>query len=117
MKNEILYPKSTRELNEKKVALASDNMEAWHNFSSIVFKAGALDEKTRQLIAVAVANVTQCPNCIRAYTPQAMRKGASKEEIMEAIWVEAERRTGVVYAMQLLLWSRSRNIDKSICIG
>lgn len=98
MENESLYPKTTRELNEKKAALAPDNIEAWRNFSSTVFKAGALDEKTKQLIAVAVAHVTQCPYCIRAHTPQAMRKGASKEEIMEAIWVAAEMRAGAAYA-------------------
>lgn len=98
MENETLYPKTTRELNEKKAALAPDNVEAWRNFSSTVFKAGALDEKTKQLIAVAVAHVTQCPYCIRAHTPQAMRKGASKEEIMEAIWVAAEMRAGAAYA-------------------
>lgn len=98
MDNETLYPKTTRELNEKKAALAPDNIEAWRNFSSTVFKAGALDEKTKQLIAVAVAHVTQCPYCIRAHTPQAMRKGASKAEIMEAIWVAAEMRAGAAYA-------------------
>ena len=98
MENETLYPKTTRELNEKKAALAPDNVEAWRNFSQTVFKAGALDEKTKQLIAVAIAHVTQCPYCIRAHTPQAMRKGASKEEIMEAIWVAAEMRAGAAYA-------------------
>ncbi len=98
MENDTLYPQSTRELNEKKAALAPDNVEAWRNFSSKVFKAGALDEKTKQLIAVAVAHVTQCPYCIKAHTPQAMRKGASKEEIMEAIWVAAEMRAGAAYA-------------------
>jgi len=98
MDNEKLYPNMTRELNEKKAALAPDNIEAWRNFSKTVFKAGALDEKTKQLIAVAVAHVTQCPYCIRAHTPQAIRKGASKEEIMEAIWVAAEMRAGAAYA-------------------
>ena len=98
MENEALYPKTTRELNEKKAALAPKNVEAWRNFSSTVFKPGALDEKTKQLIAVAVAHVTQCPYCIRAHTSQAMVKGASKEEIMEAIWVAAEMRAGAAYA-------------------
>lgn len=98
MKNSEMYPESTRELADKKAALAPQNIEAWRNFSKTVFKAGALDEKTKQLIAVAVAHVTQCPYCIRAHTPQAMRKGASKEEIMEAIWVAAEMRAGAAYA-------------------
>ena len=98
MDNDSLYPKTTNELNQKKAALAPDTLNAWRNFSSTVFKAGAIDEKTKQLIAVAVAHVTQCPYCIRSHTAQAMRKGASKEEIMEAIWVAAEMRSGAAYA-------------------
>lgn len=98
MDNESLYPQMTRELNEKKAALAPDNIEAWRHFSSTVFKQGALDEKTKQLIAVAVAHVTQCPYCIKSHTAQALRKGASKEQIMEAIWVAAEMRAGAAYA-------------------
>jgi len=42
--------------------------------------------------------VTQCPYCIRAHTSQALRKGASQEEIMEAIWIAAEMRAGAAYA-------------------
>lgn len=93
-----MFPPSTREMNEKKAALAPANIEAWRNFSRTVFKAGALDEKTKQLIAVAVAHVTQCPYCIRAHTKGSLNKGASKEEIMEAIWVAAEMRAGAAYA-------------------
>lgn len=93
-----LFPKTTRQLLEKKAELAPKNIEAWRNFSRTIFEAGALDEKTKQLIAVAVAHVTQCPYCIRAHTPQALRKGATQEEIMEAIWVAAEMRAGAAYA-------------------
>ncbi len=98
MENENLYPKVTKELVEKRKALAPETMDAWNNFSKAVFKEGALPEKTKQLIAVAVAHVTQCPYCIRSHTKQAMRKGASKEEIMEAIWVASEMRAGAAYA-------------------
>lgn len=86
------------ELAKKKAELAPKQIEAWRNFSRTVFKEGVLDEKTKQLIAVAVAHVTQCPYCIKAHTPQALRKGASKEEIMEAIWVASEMRAGAAYA-------------------
>lgn len=85
------------ELAHKKAELAPKQIEAWRNFSKTVFEAGALDEKTKQLIAVAVAHVTQCPYCIKAHTPQAMRKGATKEEIMEAIWVAAAGRASGAY--------------------
>ena len=93
-----LYPKATREDAQKKADLAPKQIEAWRNFSKTVFKEGVLDEKTKQLIAVAVAHVTQCPYCIKAHTPQAMRKGASKEEIMEAIWIAAAGRASGAYS-------------------
>ncbi|OFX59536.1 MAG: hypothetical protein A2066_11185 [Bacteroidetes bacterium GWB2_41_8] len=98
MTSENLYPKVTKELADKRTALAPEVIEAWNHFSKSVFKDGALPEKTKQLIAVAVAHVTQCPYCIRSHTKQAMRKGASKEEIMEAIWVASEMRAGGAYA-------------------
>ena len=102
MASEDLYPKVTKELADKRTALAPEVMEAWNNFSKTVFKEGALPEKTKQLIAVAVAHVTQCPYCIRSHTRQALRKGASKEEIMEAIWVASEMRAGGAYAHSLI---------------
>lgn len=68
--------------------------QAWRDFSKAVFKPGALDAKTKQLIAVAVAHVTQCPYCIDGHTPLAKRAGASDAEVMEAIWVAAEMRAG-----------------------
>jgi AhpD family alkylhydroperoxidase len=50
------------------------------------------------LIAVAAAHVTQCPYCIRGHTKQALRAGATREEVMEAIWVAAEMRAGAAVA-------------------
>ena len=102
MKNGNVFPEATTELANKRTALAPEIMEAWSNFSNTVFKEGALPEKTKQLIAVAVAHVTQCPYCIRSHTKAAMRKGASREEIMEAIWVAAEMRSGAAYAHSLI---------------
>lgn len=98
MEEKEMFTPSSRELNHAKADLAPENLEAWRNFSKTIYKAGALDEKTKQLIAVAVAHVTQCPYCIRAHVPQAMRKGATAEEVMEAIWVAAEMRAGAAYA-------------------
>lgn len=54
--------------------------------------------KTKQLIAVAVAHVTQCPYCIKGHTKAALRHGATREELTEAIWVSAEMRASAAYA-------------------
>lgn len=93
-----MFPEMTPELAHRRRELAPDTHAAWDQFSKAVFAAGALDEKTKQLIAVAVAHVTQCPYCIKGHTKVAERKGATPEEIMEAIWVAAEMRAGGAYA-------------------
>lgn len=104
-----MFPEVTREDARERASLAEKNIEAWRNFSKTVFQAGALDEKTKQLIALAVAHTTQCPYCIRAHTKGALVKGASKEEIMEAVWVAAEMRAGAAYSHSALAqdeWKR-----------
>ena len=99
---EKAYPKPTKALADKRRALAPEAEEAFRNFGKAVFQDGALSGKTKQLIAVAVAHVTQCPYCIEGHTKAAMRDGASGEEIMEAIWVAAEMRAGGAFAHSLL---------------
>jgi AhpD family alkylhydroperoxidase len=97
-----LYPQATRELAEQRSRLAPGPAEAFRAFSHSVFAEGAVSAKTKQLIAVAVAHVTQCPYCIRAHTNAAVRRGVTAEEIMEAIWVAAEMRAGGAYAQSAL---------------
>jgi AhpD family alkylhydroperoxidase len=95
---EAIYPVVTTELADRRKELAPATHDAFQAFSRQVFADGALDKKTKQLVAVAVAHVTQCPYCIRAHTTAAMRKGATEPELMEAIWVAAEMRAGGAYA-------------------
>lgn len=97
-----MYPENTPELDNWRKELAPAQHAAFGAFSKAVFAEGALPEKTKQLIAVAVAHVTQCPYCINGHTKQAQRNGASPEEIMEAIWVAAEMRAGGAYAHSTL---------------
>ena len=67
-----------------------------------MFADGAPPETTKQRIAVAVARVTQCPYCIRGHARLVQRRGASEQEIMEAIWVVAEMRAGGAYAHSVI---------------
>jgi len=97
-----IFPQSTPHLAEIRKKLAPDVHEAFASFSERVFAEGALSTKTKQLIAVAAAHITQCPYCIRGHTKAALRHGASAEEIMEAIWIAAEMRAGAAYAHSTL---------------
>lgn len=96
------YPESTPALSKRRKELAPKTLEAFQAFNKAVFSDGALPEVTKQLIAVAVAHTTQCSYCIKGHTKAARRKGASSEQIMEAIWVAAEMRAGGTYAHSLI---------------
>src|SRR5690606_33365469 len=84
--------------HETRAELAPASMEAWRNFRRTAFQDGALPENTKQLVAIAVAHVTQCPSCIRSHTEQALNKGATQQEIMQAIGVASEMRAGAAVA-------------------
>lgn len=96
--NHPVYPPPSAELSQKRRQLAPDIDKAFHEFSKQVFSDGALPAKTKQIIAVAVAHVTQCPYCIAGHTKAALRAGARPEELMEAIWVASEMRAGGAFA-------------------
>jgi AhpD family alkylhydroperoxidase len=97
-----IYPAPTRDIAEKRRGLAPGPAAAFSEFSRSVFVPGALPARTKQLIAVAVAHVTQCPYCIRSHTKAALHEGATAEELMEAIWVAAEMRAGAAYGHSAL---------------
>jgi AhpD family alkylhydroperoxidase len=99
---DIASQSSARELAQKRKDLSPDAEAAFQNFSQTVFADGALPAKLKQIIAVAVAHVTQCPYCIKGHTKAALRHGASQQELMEAIWVAAEMRAGAAYAHSVL---------------
>jgi AhpD family alkylhydroperoxidase len=97
-----LYPSPSAALSRKRRELTRDIDRTFKEFSQQVFAAAALDAKTKQLIAVAVAHVTQCPYCIRSHTKGALHAGATEQEIMEAIWVAAEMRAGAASAHAMI---------------
>lgn len=97
-----MYPMPSSNMSQKRRSLAPENDRAFREFSRQVFAPGALDAKTKQLIAVAVAHVTQCPWCIRSHTKLARRDGATEQEVIEAMWVAAEMRAGATISHALI---------------
>jgi len=102
MMSESMYPSSTREFAQKRRDATPETEAAFQAFSQKVFAEGALSAKMKQIIAVAVAHVTQCPYCIKGHTKAALRQGASEQELIEAIWVATEMRAGGAYAHSVL---------------
>lgn len=93
-----LYPEFTAVLARKRRELAPEPLQAFKAFGAALFAEGALSAQTKQLIAVAVAHVTEYPYCIRGHTVEALKQGASEQQIMEAIRVVAGMRAGGAHA-------------------
>lgn len=73
------------------------------DYYGAVFAEGALTEREKALIALAVAHAVQCPYCIEAYTRGCLEKGADLEEMTEAVHVATAIRGGasLVHGMQM----------------
>ena len=55
---------------------------------------GVIPQKYRELISIAVALTTQCAYCIDAHVKNAVRAGATREEIAETVFIAAALRAG-----------------------
>ena len=72
--------------------------KAFFDYYGCATNAGALTEREKSLIALAVATVRHCPYCIDAYTNKCLSIGVSSDEMMEAIHVGAAMVAGDVLA-------------------
>ena len=68
--------------------------EKFFDWYGEVFKEGALTEREKALIALAVAHAVSCPYCIDAYSSTCLEKGADEEQMMEAVHVAAAIKGG-----------------------
>ncbi len=86
--------------------IGKGNQALWEKFKSYydaVFVEGALTEREKALIALAVAHTVQCPYCIDAYTQASLEKGSNIEEMTEAVHVACAIRGGasLVHGVQM----------------
>lgn len=65
---------------------------------------GALDAKTRELIALAVAATTRCDSCIAIHVAEAVKAGATRQELVEALTVAIGLNAGAaaIYSSHVL---------------
>ena len=94
--------------NSKAVgALAAGNpgiMEAFQGMNAAAASKNALDDKTRELIALAVAATTRCEGCIASHAEKAVKAGASREELLETLAMTISLNAGaaLVYSSRVL---------------
>ena len=102
---------SQLELNQERLRLRDklkkvrpDVMEAVQGVQDEVYQDGALPAKIKRLMAMCVALGVGCTNCILAQSLNALDKGASKEEFLEALSVVIAMRgtTGVAESLRVI---------------
>ena len=78
--------------------LAPEAYRAFLEFDQKAFKDGAIPAKTKELIAIGIAHVTQCAWCITAHTRRAVQAGASDAEIAETTFVAMAMAAGAAWS-------------------
>lgn len=62
-------------------------MPAFIELSKVAMKPGALDVKTKELIATAVGLAVRCDYCIVHHVYEALKAGATRQELIETACV------------------------------
>ena len=76
-------------------------LEAYRGLTAAQGSNGALDAKTRELIAMAVAVTTRCDGCISSHTAAAAKAGATEAEMADALGVAIALNAGAAYVYSL----------------
>lgn len=85
----------SKSLDNKKNAAAlhkaaPDAMKAFVGLMTAVSKEGALSARQKELMALAISIVTRCEGCVIHHVEAAIRHGAQRNELVEAITVAIE---------------------------
>jgi AhpD family alkylhydroperoxidase len=84
--------------------ITPDTVKGYQLLSGAGAKTGRLDAKTRELIALAVSVTARCDGCITVHTAEALRHGATHEDIAEALGVAIAINAGaaLVYSARVM---------------
>ena len=84
------YTEVIKTLAEPTRSLRELSPEVWSGFNQMHAAAvaeGALSARTKELMALAIAVLKQCDGCIAYHAKAAARRGATPEEVAEALGV------------------------------
>lgn len=82
------YPEITKNISANIKVLRKDIADTMQGFSAMAqaaSKEGALDKKTKELIALAIGVTARCDGCIGFHSEALVKLGASREEVEEML--------------------------------
>ena len=92
--------------------LSPEATDAFWTYDKAALAAGAIPEKYKELMAIAIALATQCVYCIELHRQRALKAGVTGEELAETIHVAAALRAGgaITHGAHLLQTDASRDL-------
>jgi len=83
---------------------APEVMKGFSAIAQAALKPGALDGKSKELIALAISVAVRCDDCIAFHAKAAVERGASRDEILETLGMAIYMGAGpsVMYASHAL---------------
>jgi len=102
-----VWPDFTKELSAQLKNLrgaAPEVMKAFASMAQAAVGSKALDAKTKELIALAIAVAVRCDDCIGFHVKAALQHGATREEVIETLSMAIYMGAGpsVMYASHAL---------------
>lgn len=74
-----------RLMNERILSSGNLGLKRFWALDSRAYEAGALDEKTKELLGLATSTVLRCEDCITYHIIRCIQLGATDEELLEAL--------------------------------
>jgi alkylhydroperoxidase/carboxymuconolactone decarboxylase family protein len=84
------------------------------SYYNSVMAEGALIEKEKSLIALAVAHALKCPYCIEAFTSSCIEKGADEEQMNEVAHGAKDSNCQSLFRMYCRSWFKLRWRDRKL---
>ena len=83
---------------------APEPMRGFSHLAREALKPGALDVKTKELIAIGIAIAARCDGCVGFHVKAAIKAGASREEVLETVSMAIYMGAGpsMIYAAETL---------------
>ena len=72
-------------MNERILSSGNLGLKRFWALDSRAYEAGALDEKTKELLGLATSTVLRCEDCITYHIIRCIQLGATDEELLEAL--------------------------------
>jgi AhpD family alkylhydroperoxidase len=94
----VFHGVDVRKQFKKMRELAPDTYKAFVDFDTKAMADGAIPSKTKHLMGIAIAHITQCPWCIDTHTRKATKLGATEQEIAETIFVAMALSAGAAWS-------------------